>query len=149
MRRCPLRVLVVVAVTLLSIPARAIVHSPQPAGTAARPANPDGWQIPPGAADEKNPVAVNDKVLAKGKALYQANCQRCHGASGKGDGPDADPEHRPDDLTDASRADRNPDGVMFHKIWNGRRKPKMPAFKADLTRDEAWTVVHFAKTLRK
>jgi hypothetical protein len=22
---------------------------------------------------------------------------------------------------------RNPDGVMFYKIWNGRAKPRMPA----------------------
>ena len=31
------------------------------------------------------------------------------------------------DLTVARRAARNPDGVVFYKIWNGRQKPKMPA----------------------
>ena len=149
MRRCPFAALVVVAVALLAIPVRALVQRPESAAPASRQANPDGWQIPPGAADEKNPVAVGDKVLAKGKALYRANCQRCHGASGTGDGPDADPEHRPEDLTDPGRAARNPDGVMFYKIWNGRLQPKMPAFKADMTHEEVWTVIHFAKTLRK
>ena len=116
---------------------------------AARQANPDSWQIPPGAPDEKNPIAVSDKVIAAGKQIYGSKCQRCHGPGGLGDGPDADPDHRPDNLTDNSRAARNPDGVMFYKIWNGRKKPKMPAFNTELSKDEVWTVVHFVKTFRK
>lgn len=115
-------------------------------GTAA---NPDSWQIPPNAAEEKNPIAVSDKVLAQGKGLFGSKCQRCHGASGKGDGPDADPNAMPEDLTNSARAARNPDGILFYKIWNGRKKPKMPAFKSEMTKDEVWTVVHYVKTLRK
>jgi hypothetical protein len=69
--------------------------------------------------------------------------------TGKGDGPDADPNHAPSDLTDARRALRNPDGVMFYKIWNGRAKPKMPAMKTDIARIDVWTVIHFVKTLRR
>jgi hypothetical protein len=46
-------------------------------------------------------------------------------------------------------AARNPDGVMFYRIWNGRAKPKMPAMKADLTRTDVWTIVQYVKTLRK
>ena len=38
------------------------------------------------------------------------------------------------DLTNAKRADRNSDGVMFYKVWNGRKKPKMPAFNAEIDR---------------
>jgi mono/diheme cytochrome c family protein len=109
----------------------------------------DGWQIPPTAMSESNPIPRSDQVVAKGKQIYRSKCQRCHGVAGKGDGPDADPDHRPDDLTDAGRAARNPDGVIFYKVWNGRKKPKMPAFSADLGRDEVWTVVHYVKTLRQ
>jgi mono/diheme cytochrome c family protein len=124
---------------------------PAPSGQsqAARAANPDGWQIPPTAAGEKNPVALSDKTLADGKKIFASKCQRCHGPGGHGDGPDADPDHRPDDLTDGARAARNPDGVMFYKVWNGRKKPKMPAFDTELSKDEVWTVIHFVKTLRK
>ncbi len=111
--------------------------------------NPDGWQIPPTAATEVNPITVTPAVLAKGKNLYQGKCQRCHGPEGKGNGPDADPEHKPDDLSDGTRAARNPDGVMYYKIWNGRKKPKMPAFKSDMAQNDVWTVIHYAKTLRK
>ena len=108
----------------------------------------DGWQIPPTAATETNPVAASDAVVAKGKQIYKSKCQRCHGVAGKGDGPEADPDHAPQDLTDPTRAGRNPDGVIFYKVWNGRRKPKMPAFSTDLSKDEVWTVVHYVKTLR-
>ena len=52
-------------------------------------------------------------------------------------------------MTDASRASRNPDGILFYKIWNGRKQPKMPAFKSDLSKDEVWAVVEYAKSLRK
>lgn len=113
------------------------------------PANPDGWQIPPTAATEANPIAASPDVIAKGKNLFHSKCERCHGATGVGNGPDADPEHMPDNLTDASRAARNPDGVMYYKIWNGRKKPKMPAFKSDLAQNDVWTVIHYVKTLRK
>jgi mono/diheme cytochrome c family protein len=109
----------------------------------------DGWQIPQKAASEVNPVPAGEAAIAKGKGLYRSKCQRCHGVSGKGDGPEADPDHAPGDLTDASRAVRNPDGILFYKIWNGRKKPKMPAFSTDLSREDVWTLVHYVKTLRR
>ena len=109
----------------------------------------DGWQIPQSAASETNPVPGGDAAVVKGKGLYKSKCQRCHGVAGKGDGPEADPDHMPSDLTDGSRAARNPDGVLFYKMWNGRRKPKMPAFSTDLSREDVWTLVHYLKTLRK
>ena len=53
------------------------------------------------------------------------------------------------DLTRADRAAKNPEGVMFFKAWNGRKKPKMPAFKDELTKEQVWAVVAYAQTLRK
>jgi mono/diheme cytochrome c family protein len=53
------------------------------------------------------------------------------------------------DLTVAKRAARNPDGVVFYKVMNGRRKPKMPAFKEELTQEQVWAVVAYAQSLRK
>ena len=109
-----------------------------------------GWTVPAGAAAEKSPLTVSDAVLASGKKLFAGKCQRCHGAEGKGNGADADPKHQADmDLTAAARAARNPDGVVFYKIWNGRAKPKMPAQKNDLTKDQVWQIVSYAQTLRK
>jgi mono/diheme cytochrome c family protein len=109
-----------------------------------------GWTIPEGAAKEPSPIPESPDVVAKGKNIYKDKCERCHGKEGKGDGKDADPDTPPDDLTDGSRAGRNPDGVMFYKIWNGRKSPKMPAFKSEgLSKEEVWTVIQYAKSLRK
>lgn len=116
---------------------------PAPAGSGK------GWTIPAGAAQEPNPIAASPDVVAKGKTLFHDKCEKCHGKEGKGDGPDADPDQPPDDLSDASRAPKNPDGVMFYKIWNGRKSPKMTAFKTELSKEEVWTVIHYAKSLRK
>jgi mono/diheme cytochrome c family protein len=109
-----------------------------------------GWTLPPDADTVKNPLTVDDKVLANGKAVFKEKCEKCHGPAGLGDGPDADPDAMMDmDLTVAKRAARNPDGVVFYKVMNGRRKPKMPAFKEELTTDQVWSVVAYAQSLRK
>ena len=116
----------------------------------APPPNPNGWVLPPEADKEKNPFAGDDKAVAAGKELFNKNCKRCHGPGGLGDGPDADPDAMQDmDLTVARRANRNPDGIVFYKVWNGRKKPKMPAFKDELSKDQVWQIVTFTQTLRK
>jgi mono/diheme cytochrome c family protein len=117
---------------------------------AAEKPVPGGWELPATADDEKNPLTVTPVVLNAGKALFKKNCERCHGPEGIGDGPDADPEYMAEmDLTNSKRADRNSEGVVFYKIWNGRKKPKMPAFKEELTKEQAWSIVAFSQTLRK
>jgi mono/diheme cytochrome c family protein len=108
-----------------------------------------GWTLPPTAADEKNPFAGDQKAVDTGRTLFKKHCERCHGPGGKGDGPDADPDVQEDmDLTVARRAARNPDGVVFFKMWNGRSKPKMPAVKDDLTNEQVWQIVSYVQTLR-
>ena len=119
-----------------------------PAAEQAKPAS--GWTLPADADELKNPYPVDPKVLAAGKALYAQKCQRCHGAAGLGDGPDADPETRAEmDLTNPKRASRNPDGIVFHKILSGRGRPKMPAFKDELSTEQIWSVVAYTQSLRK
>jgi mono/diheme cytochrome c family protein len=108
-----------------------------------------GWTIPATAAEEKSPLTVNAAVLSAGKKFFADKCQRCHGALGKGDGPDGDESHQQDmDLTVAARAARNPDGIVFYKVWNGRTTPKMPAFSAELSKEQVWAIVAYVQTLR-
>jgi mono/diheme cytochrome c family protein len=106
-----------------------------------------GWTIPAGAEKEVSPVKVSPAVLKEGKSIFDARCARCHGAAGKGDGKESDPQSPAADLTDPFRADLNPEGVMFHRVANGK-PPAMPAFKSQLTPQEIWTVVAYAKSLR-
>jgi mono/diheme cytochrome c family protein len=145
------RYTILAAVTMF-VTAFAVASARQPltpATSSAPQARPGGWTIPPDAEQEKNPFAADAGAVAAGKQLYGKNCQRCHGPQGKGDGPDADPDNQEDmDLTLARRAARNPDGVVFYKAWNGRSKPKMPAFKDTLTKDQVWQIVTYVQTLR-
>jgi mono/diheme cytochrome c family protein len=109
----------------------------------------DGWKIPPGAESEKSPLAMNPGVIAAGKKLFASKCERCHGKSGKGNGQDSDEKYRKDmDLTAPEHADRNPDGVVFYRIWNGRTNPKMPVFSQELSKEQVWALVAFVQTLR-
>ncbi len=109
-----------------------------------------GWQLPPDAETKKSPLQADTKTLATGKAVFKDKCTKCHGQAGLGDGPDADPEHREHmDLTNPKRAEHNADGVVFYKVWNGRRKPKMPVFKEELSEEQVWSVVAYVQTLRK
>lgn len=110
-----------------------------------------GWLIPPGGHDEKSPLQPSDATLARGKSVFAANCARCHGAAGKGNGPDSNSAA---DLTDDLRTGLNTEGVLFYKIWNGHavqlrvQIDDMPAFQNKLTKDQVWAVVEYLKVLR-
>ncbi len=138
---------VAVALAIALAAAEGAVQGPTQASTG--PAARGGWTVPPGGAAEKNPLTVNDAVLAAGRKLFLQKCQRCHGPGGKGDGPDAEREHADDmNLTQASRAAHNTDGVVFYKIWNGRSSPKMPTFSEELSKEQVWAIVSYVQTLR-
>ena len=105
------------------------------------------WTIPDGAANQKSPLSQTPAVLRQGASLYKSHCVTCHGLKGLGDGPDVDTKdhaNKPANLT----MSRNPEGVVFYKIWNGRKDPDMPAFKSRMTKDEVWSVVTYVMSLR-
>ena len=109
----------------------------------------NGWILGDDVATKKNPLTADAKTIAAGKALFKDRCQRCHGPGGLGDGPDADPDATDMDLTNPKRAARNDDGTVYYKVLNGRKKPKMPAFKDELDEQQIWTLVTYAQSLRK
>jgi len=121
------------------------------AGVATSAAQYQGWLIPPGGRDEKSPLSSSADTIARGKAVFAANCARCHGQEGKGDGPDSDYAA---DLTDELRIELNTEGVLFYKVWNGHaiqlrtQVDDMPAFQGKLSKDEVWAVVEYLKVLR-
>ena len=118
------------------------------AGTSAQY---QGWLIPDGGKNEKSPLKPGADVVKKGQTLFLANCVRCHGPEGKGNGPDSD---HAADLTDTFRDSINPEGVLFYKVWNGHaiqlrvQVEDMPAFKDKLARDDVWAIVEYLKVLR-
>jgi mono/diheme cytochrome c family protein len=119
-------------------------------GGEAPPSAPSsGWRIPESAGTERSPLGSDAAEIVKGRSLFRSRCSSCHGVDGRGRGRDSDPDRPAADLTDGRAAARNPDGVLFYKIWNGRGKPKMPAMKLDLSRDDVWRLVTYIKTLRR
>ena len=148
MRRFPVSIFSILVLLLLTV--ATVDYGAAASDTRAQLKSTSGWTLPPDAADTKSPLTVNDNVLAIGKKVFTDKCQKCHGPKGLGDGPDADPDHAEEmNLTNPKRADRNPDGVVFYKVSNGRRSPKMPAFKDELSKEQIWSVVAYAQSLRK
>jgi mono/diheme cytochrome c family protein len=107
------------------------------------------WILGEDADSKKNPLTIDATTLASGKGIFKDKCERCHGPGGLGDGPDADPDATEMDLTNPKRAARHTDGVVYYKVLNGKKKPKMPAFKDELTEQQIWRVVAYAQSLRK
>ena len=105
------------------------------------------WAIPAEATDLNSPVAGSPDALKKGQSVFESRCRPCHGPEGKGNGPLSDPAHPAADLTAGVKADLAPDGILFYRVWNGKRP--MPAFKSELTPDDVWAVVEYIKTLKK
>ena len=103
MVRRPALILVFTTMLLVSVGiARAYERVAQQKPAPAGQAQPGGWTLPPDAEQKKSPLTVDAKVLAAGKTVFKDKCQKCHGPTGLGDGPDADPDHQSDmDLTNA------------------------------------------------
>lgn len=125
------------------------IAAPVAAWVPAAAAQARSWTLGEDAETKKSPLTSDEKTLAAGKAVYKSKCQGCHGPGGLGDGPDADPDAVDMDLTNPKRAGRNPDGVVYYKVLNGRGRPKMPAFKDELTEQQIWSVVAYVQSLRK
>jgi mono/diheme cytochrome c family protein len=103
------------------------------------------WDVPARAARRKNPVAADGKSLAQGKIVYIAQCLKCHGDAGKGDGPSAkDLNPHPKNLGDPKVAGQT-DGALFYEITTGR-KP-MPAFEQLLSEDDRWNVINYVRKI--
>jgi mono/diheme cytochrome c family protein len=118
----------------------------------------DAWDIPDAASARRNPVAASEETLREGHALWTAHCQNCHGAEGRGDGPDAKLHerrkgHAPRNLTDPDVQENLTDGDIFYRISNGiieRANDNiiMPSF-ADKVPSEGgrWRLVLFVRQL--
>ncbi|MGO4328541.1 FTR1 family protein [Cupriavidus sp. 2TAF22] len=82
--------------------------------------------------------------LARGAALFAAQCAACHGAAGAGDGPlGARLEPPPIAFTDAGRARSRSLMALYQAITQGVKGTAMPAF-ATLPDEDRWALAFFA-----
>lgn len=103
------------------------------------------WRVPEEARQRRNPVADSEAARAAGRILYLEHCAKCHGETGRGDGPEsAQYSTKPPDFTESGRLALLTDGEIFYKISEGRRP--MPAYKKTLSEQQRWQLVHFLRT---
>jgi mono/diheme cytochrome c family protein len=100
----------------------------------------------PEAAKIKNPVPSSPDSIASGKASYQFLCARCHGRSGKGDGPTTLHGEQPSDFTDATWDYGSSDGEIFTVIRDGTSVDSQ-SFSDRLSETEMWNLVNYIRTL--
>ena len=78
------------------------------------------------------PPAEAAPDLANGKKVYADKCLKCHGATGKGDGPKADTlEKKPADYTDKKKMGQFTDAQLKQVVVDG--KQPMPAYKGKVS----------------
>lgn len=106
--------------------------------------------IPDEYAGLTNPLTADDDSLARGQALYEAKCAVCHGQGGWGDGPAA-ADLNPPPAPLAHTAPMMSDAYLFYRISEGGGfapfNSAMPAWKGELTENERWDVINYARSL--
>jgi high-affinity iron transporter len=87
-----------------------------------------------------NPKAGDDSAISEGQTLYTSKCASCHGATGRGDGPEADGlSPKAANFADAERWSATNVGVKMWIIVNGVQGTSMAA--SSLTDEQAWDIV--------
>jgi mono/diheme cytochrome c family protein len=100
------------------------------------------------AAVTSNPFSGSPESISRGGALWKQDCEACHGANGRGDGPvTASLRKHPKDLTRIALAPVFPDGVVAYRIANGGEV--MPAWKSVLSSGDIWDLVSFIRAQRR
>lgn len=140
-RALRLGLLVALACPLLVAPSS---RQEKPAAPPEAPAQ----EIPPEAAQRKNPIAASEESVALGKRLFTSQCVICHGEAGDGKGELAEEMGwKPPDFRDAEKMKERTDGALFHLLSEGHRD--MPAQGKRLTEAQRWHLVNFIRSLGK
>jgi putative copper resistance protein D len=109
--------------------------------------------LPPLAVDAypttylRSAVPYQAVSIAHGHALYRQQCETCHGADGRGDGPGgAGLPRRPADLT-APHTAQHTAGDLYWWLTHGIARAGMPGFGDRLTAEDRWDLINFLRTL--
>lgn len=90
---------------------------------------------------------TTNEDLVLGRELYTVNCETCHGAKGKGNGPDAGGlTLEPPDFTFERILPPRSDQELFDIVSNGSANV-MPAYSALLSEAERKAVISYIRTL--
>jgi mono/diheme cytochrome c family protein len=126
-------------------------------GTVAGQAAEDPNDIPEAARQRKNPIARDDLRLRNAQTLWKQHCETCHGALGRGDGPNARLHekrkgHAPRNLTRPEVQENLTEGEIFWTISKGILEEGnvviMPRYEEKIPSDiERWELVLYVREL--
>jgi mono/diheme cytochrome c family protein len=103
-------------------------------------------------AEVKTMLAITDKNLADGKALFMSFCSPCHGVEGQGDGEVTKHGFPPPPSYSKGNSSRGgamkdlTDGKIYHTITYGVNS--MGSYASQLNPDERWKVVMYVHHLQ-
>ena len=102
------------------------------------PAVPTSWH--------RSPTGFTVQSITQGAHIYQQQCVRCHGADGKGEGPDAASLPMWPPTLNGSLLWKRLEGELFWRVRHGMQSAAgvqtMPAF-AHLTDEQVWQVLDY------
>lgn len=107
------------------------------------------------AISKGTPPAFTLQLLAKGKQVYDdMECAKCHGLSGRGDGPSANEltddfgyPAPPNDFTRGIYKGGGERGDIYLRFTTGMSGTPMPSYEESLNEEERWALVYFVKAL--
>ena len=102
-----------------------------------------GLEVEPGRT-LANPTLRTEESVARGEAVFTANCISCHGETGAGDGPLAGTLPAPP-ANFSVHVPFHPDGVLFAWVADGIPGTGMPAWSGSLDERQLWDVVNYLR----
>ena len=105
-------------------------------------------EVPEAYLKASNDVGYTTKAIAEGGPLYSANCRRCHGETGLGNGELAqDLSPSPALLAYLVQQPIAVDQYLLWTISEGGKQfgTAMPAFKTVLTQNQIWQVIAYLR----
>lgn len=99
----------------------------------------------------RSPSGFDTASIERGLALYNAHCLRCHGADGRGEGPEAASLPVWPPTLGAGLLWKRAEGELYWRVQHGMARsdgvPTMPGFEHTLSPDDTWAVLDGMKAL--
>ena len=98
---------------------------------------------------ELDEIPASAPSLPRGREVYRTTCSRCHGATGRGDGPEAAAlTPRPANLADPVALRGSSPLDFYRRITFGTAGTAMPPFELTLSPEDRWALALYVSALR-